>query len=405
MTILTNISQLATCRPQGAQGDLHIITNAAVAWDGDTISWVGSEKDLPENFKTHPKIDANKRLVIPGLIDCHTHLAFAGSRHDEFEQRILGKGYIDIAKSGGGILSTVKATRSASAKQLLNHCLDITKQMAALGITTVECKSGYGLDIENELKTLRVYRELAQVQPLTIVPTFLGAHMVPPEFARDRENYINLLTNELLPIIAKEKLSNFCDAFVEDSALTLDEARQVLKAANNLGLNIRLHADQLSDGHGAELAAEFGAASADHLECVSEPGIKALAKAGVIGTVLPYSSLFTFQKPLDARRLIDAGVKVAVASNFNPGSAPSFHLPIALTLSCTLNRLTPSEALKGSTIYAAQVLRLDKQIGSVEVGKNADLAIINAQSVNEWLSQIQSNACLTTIKGGTTISS
>jgi imidazolonepropionase len=398
--LLCNIGQLATCKAQGGQGDLHVIRQAALVWDGEEIVWVGAERELPPEYKTAERIDAGGRLVIPGLIDCHMHLAFGGWRVDEFEQRIRGRTYLEIARAGGGIASTVRQTRAASEEELAERAGRALEEMVALGVTTAECKSGYGLNEETELKLLRVYRRLSREQPVRLVPTFLGAHAVPPEFQNDRQAYVDLLAERLIPQIAADRLARFCDVFVEDSAFTVEEARRILRAARKAGLGSKLHADQLTNGRGAELAAELGAASADHLECISEQGIAALHQAGVVAVSLPLAALYLRQQPMPARRLIDAGVAVAVATDFNPGTAPSYHLPLALTLACTLQRMTPAEALKGATVYAARALGLESEIGSVEVGKAADLAVIDAPNVEHWLYHFRANACVLTMAGG-----
>ncbi len=266
----------------------------------------------------------------------------------------------------------------------------------------MECKSGYGLEPDGELKLLRVYRQLANDQPVRLVPTFLGAHVVPPEFRDNRAGYVDLLADRMIPALAKEKLAACCDVFVEESAFSAAEARRILRAGQKSGLSAKLHADQLSEGGGAELAAELKALSADHLEHISERGIAAMAAAGVVAVSLPIASLYLGQPPMPARRLIEAGVAVAVASDFNPGSAPSYHLPLALTLACLLQRMSPSEALKGATIYAARAVGKDDQVGSLEPGKAADFAVIDAPDVNQWIYHFRPNACVMTVIGGTT---
>jgi len=398
--VLANIAQLATCHDEGGQGDIHAIPHAAMVWDGGVILWAGPEKELPAKFRAAERLDAGGRLVIPGLVDCHTHLAFAGWRADEFEQRIRGRSYLEIARAGGGIASTVRQTREASEPELLKRAGCFLEQMRALGVTTVECKSGYGLEPEAELKLLRVYQSLARDQPTRIVPTFLGAHVVPPEFRQNRAAYVDLIVEEMIPAVARQKLAANCDVFVEESAFSIDEARRILRAGQDAGLGAKLHADQLTNGGGAELAAELRALSADHLEFISEPGIVAMAAAGVVAVSLPIASSYLGQQPMPARRLIEAGVPVAVATDFNPGSAPSFHLPLALTLACTVQRMTPSESLKGATCYAARAVGLEAQIGSLEPGKAADFAIIDAPDVNHWLYHFRPNACVMTSVGG-----
>lgn len=402
MKTLHNIRQLATCRAEGGQGDIHAIPDAALVWDDGTIRWVGPEAQLPAEFREAERLDAGGRLVIPGLVDCHTHLAFGGWRADEFEQRILGRSYLEIGGSGGGIASTVRHTRMASEQQLVLRAGGFLEEMLALGVTTVECKSGYGLDLDTELKLLRVYRRLAEEQPVRIVTTFLGAHIVPPEFRDDPEGYVSLLIQRMIPAVAQEKLAACCDVFVEESAFTVAQARRILTAGRRAGLAAKLHADQLSSAGGAELAGELGALSADHLEHISEAGIAAMAAAGVVAVSLPLASLYLRQPPMPARRLIRAGVPVAVATDFNPGSAPSYHLPLAMTLACTLQSMTPAESLKGATIYAARAVGLDQSTGSLEPPKAADFAIIDAPDVNHWLYHFRSNACVRTVIAGST---
>jgi imidazolonepropionase len=400
MKVLANIAQLATCRAEGGQGDIQVIPRAALVWEEKEILWVGPERELPAAYGTAERVDAGGGLVIPGLIDCHTHLAFAGWRAGEFAQRIQGRTYLEIARAGGGIASTVRQTRAASEEELVERATGFLEEMLGLGVTTVECKSGYGLDEETELKLLRVYRWLAREQPVRLVPTFLGAHMVPAEFQNDREGYVELLTKRLIPRIANDQLANFCDVFVEESAFSVAEARRILRAGQDAGLGSKLHAEQLTDGTGAELAGEVGAVSADHLEHISERGIAALRKSGVVAVSLPLAALYLGQQPMPARRLIDSGVAVAVATDFNPGTAPSYHLPLALTLACTLQRMTPAEALKGATVYAARAVGLQAEIGSLEPGKAADFAVIDAPDVDHWLYHFRPNACVRTIAGG-----
>ncbi len=402
MKLLYNISQLATCRAQGGQGEIHAIPDAAMVWDDGVILWVGPQKQLPDTYQRAEQHDAGGRLVVPGLVDCHTHLAFGGWRADEFEQRILGRSYVDLARSGGGIASTVRQTRVASEQQLVDRARGFLDDMLTLGVTTVECKSGYGLTLEAELKLLGAYRRLAMDQPVRIVPTFLGAHVVPAEFREKRTAYVDLVANCMIPAIADEKLAVCCDVFVEESAFTVDEARRILRAGQAAGLAAKLHADQLSSGGGAELAAEVGALSADHLEHISDRGITAMAAAGVVAVSLPLASLYLGQPPMPARRLIDAAVPVAVATDFNPGSAPSYHLPLALTLACTLQKMTPAEALKGATSYAARALGREDSIGSLEAGKAADFAVMDAPDVNHWIYHFRSNSCVMTVIGGIT---
>jgi imidazolonepropionase len=400
LNLIENIAQLATCRPDGGQGEIHPIADAAMVWSGATIRWAGPRSELPEEYRKATRFDAQGGLVVPGLVDCHTHLAFGGWRADEFTRRIQGATYLDIARAGGGILRTVRLTREAGEDSLYQRARGFVREMISLGVTTVECKSGYGLDREHELKLLRVYRRLAESEPVRIVPTFLGAHVVPPEYRDRREAYVALLVDELIPAVAAEKLAACCDVFVEESAFSVDEARRILLAGRVAGLGPKLHADQLTSSGGAELAAEVAALSADHLERISDAGIAALARAGVVAVSLPLASLYLGQPPMPARRLIDAGAAVAVATDFNPGSAPSYHLPLAMTLACTLQRMAPAEALKGATLQAAKALGLAQRVGSLERGKAADFALIDAPDVDHWLYHLRPNACRLTVAGG-----
>ncbi len=400
MKLIENIAQLATCRAEGGQGEVHPIADAAMAWEGATIRWVGPRHELPDEYRRAERLDANGGLVVPGLVDCHTHLAFGGWRADEFVQRIQGAGYLDIARAGGGIARTVRLTREAGEDALYQRARGFVQEMLALGVTTVECKSGYGLDREHELELLRVYRRLAETEPVRVVPTLLGAHVVPPEYRERREAYVALLVDELIPAVAAARLADCCDVFVEGSAFTVEEARRILLAGRAAGLAARLHADQLSSCGGAELAAEVGALSADHLEHVSERGIAAMAGAGVVAVSLPIASLYLGQPPMPARRLIGAGVGVAVATHLNPGTAPSYHQPLAMTLACQLQRMTPAESLKGATFYAAKALGLEQQAGSLEPGKAADFALIDAPDLSTWLYHLRPNACRLTVAGG-----
>lgn len=425
MPILRNVGLAVTCAAGGGQDSLHPIARAAIAWEGDRITWIGPEGELPARYASLPSEDAGGRLLIPGLIDCHTHLAFGGWRADEFERRLRGESYLDIARGGGGIASTVRATRAATADELIARARATLASMARLGVTTVECKSGYGLDEPNELKLLEVYHTLAAEADAAradaphagvarapqatigdlptddaprasarIVSTFLGAHVVPPEFKDRREAYIDLLCTRLIPEIARRRLAEFCDVFVEDTAFSVEEARTIFRAGHAHGLRAKLHADQLHDGGGAALAAEVGAVSADHLEHVSMEGIQALRTASVVAVSLPIATLYLQAPPMPARRLMAAGVPVAVATDFNPGSAPSSHLPLALMLACTLQRMTPGEALKGATLYAARAIGLERETGSLEPGKSADFALVDAEDVTTWLYHFEANACV-----------
>lgn len=396
MPILRHIGQLAVCPPGGGQAEIGAIRHAALVWRGDTIVWAGPEADLPSGLDESEELDAGGRLVVPGLVDCHTHLAFAGWRADEFERRLRGESYLSIARAGGGIARTVRDTRAASPETLRARAAAALAGMARVGVTTVEAKSGYGLTVEDELGLLRIYRDLAVSQPLRIVPTLLAAHVVPDEYRDARREYVRLICEALIPRAAGGSLAAFCDVFVEDGAFTRDEARTVLAAGLRHGLGPKLHVDQLCDGGGAALAAEVGAVSADHLEHVSPDGIRALARAGTVAVGLPIAAATLGAPPMPARALIDAGVPVAIATDFNPGSAASFDLTLALWLACTLQRMTPAEALKGATAYAARALGLAGRVGSLAPGYAADVAILDAEDVTMWLYHFRPGSCIAT---------
>jgi imidazolonepropionase len=399
--ILLDIGWLATCRAEGAQADVHPIKNAAIAFSDGYIDWVGRACDLPAEFKERPGYSAGGRMVIPGLVDCHTHLVFGGWRADEFRRRLAGESYLDIAASGGGIKRTMKQTREASPEDLRRHALENLEQMTRLGVTTVECKSGYGLSFEDELKLLRVVRDIRSETPVNLVSTLLAAHVTPPEC--NKKSYIQMIVNELIPVVSAEGLAVFNDIFVEEGAFSADDARTVLGAGLTHGLRPKLHVDQLHDVGGGRLAAEVGAVSADHLEHTSADGRRAMAAAGVTGVCLPFASLYLNQPPMNARAFLDDGVDVAVATDFNPGSAPSFDLPLALMLACTMSRMTPAEALKGATLMAARALDLDRDRGSIEPGKRADFAELSADNVDQWLYHFCPNVCERTWIGGRAI--
>lgn len=400
VTILRNIGQLATCPADAVQQDAGLINNAALVFEDNSITWVGKEQQLPGRFATLDYTDCQQRLLLPGLIDCHTHLCFGGWRGDEFEKRLQGYSYQEIAAAGGGIRSTVAATRADAVEQLLEKALHSLTGMLDLGITTVECKSGYGLEESAELKQLQVYRQLDQQQPVDLIPTFLGAHMVPDEYRDKRDEYVRLLCEVLIPAVSQQNLAQFCDVFVEQGAFSISEAKQILNTARQAGLGLKVHADQLSNGGGAQLAASLGAVSAEHLEYADDAGIKALSDAGTVAVSLPLASLYLREPYVPARRMLEAGVRVAVATDFNPGSAPSYHLPLAMTLACVNQQMTPQEVLMGVTTVAARAVAAEHRIGSLLPGYDADIAIIDAPSVNHWLYHFRANACCGVVKGG-----
>jgi imidazolonepropionase len=380
---IVNIGQLVTlagpARPRvvAELRDLGIINNAALLIDDGRIAAIGTDAEIRARIPAGATvIDAQGRCVTPGFVDAHTHLVFAGNRADEFEQRIAGATYQQIAAAGGGILRTVRLTRAASEDELLAAARRYRDWMLRGGTTTLEAKSGYGLDRDTELKMLRVIQRLNDEGPARIVPTLLAAHTVPPEFAGRRADYVRFVCQELIPEVARLKLARFCDAFCDDHAFTVDECRAVLNAAKKHGLGLRLHAEQFRPGTGAELSAELGAATADHLETVTDATLFQLNAAGVQPVLLPGSvfALSLTQYP-PARRMVEAGLAIVLATDFNPGSSPVASMPFMLSLACLQMRLSPAEALAAATINAAYSLGLGGEVGSLEPGKQADFLI------------------------------
>jgi imidazolonepropionase len=387
---------LATMADESGYG---VIENGAVAVKNGLIAWVGRAADMPGRAAgTH---DLRGRWLTPGLIDCHTHLVYAGSRVREFEMRLEGATYEEIARAGGGILSTMRATREATEDELLDLAHARAEKLIAGGVTTVEIKSGYGLDLDSELKMLRVARTLGEERGIEVVTTFLGAHAVPPEHKDDRDAYVRLIIDQMLPAVAAEGLADAVDAFCESIAFTPAETRRIFKAATKLGLRVKLHADQLGDLGGGALAAELGALSADHLEHASEESVAAMGRAGVTAVLLPGAFYFlreTVAPPIALMR--KHGVRMALATDCNAGTSPITSMPLILNMACTLFRMTPAEALAGVTRHGAAALGLLDTHGTLEVGKVADFAIWEVESPAEIAYAPGDNRCLATIKGG-----
>ncbi|HLI18498.1 MAG TPA: imidazolonepropionase [Rhodanobacteraceae bacterium] len=353
------------------------IENGAVGWRNGVIAYAGPADALPAN----PKVLAERiesvdgALVTPGLVDCHTHLVFGGDRAGEFEMRLHGESYEAIARAGGGILSTVRTTRAATEDDLFAQSLPRAQALVRDGVTTIEIKSGYGLDLETEMKMLRVAHRIGARLGVTVRTTFLGLHALPPEFAEHRDDYIAMVCEEWLPAVAEEKLADAVDAFCEGIAFAPDEVRHYFEAARKLGLRVKLHADQLSDLGGAALAAGFEGLSADHLECADESGVEAMARAGTVAVLLPgsfYALRETRMPPIMALR--QRGVPMAVATDLNPGTSPLRSLRLAINMACTLFRLTPEEAVRGATVNAARALGLHDR-GKLSVGQRADVVV------------------------------
>ncbi|MFC4273241.1 imidazolonepropionase [Sneathiella chungangensis] len=371
----------------------------ALAVTGDKISWIGlAGNGAPEAGDI---IDLEGRWITPGLIDCHTHLVYAGNRAREFDMSLNGATYEEIAAKGGGILSTVKATREASESDLAAESQVRLEAMMAAGVTTVEIKSGYGLDLENEVKMLEAAKHLGEINPVRVVKTFLGAHALPPEFAGDSDGYMAKVIHEMLPTIHALGLVDAVDAFCEKIAFSEEQVRQLFKAADKLNIPIKLHAEQLSNQHGAELAAHFRALSADHLEYLDERGVKEMAKAGTVAVILPGAFYYlreTQKPPIQLFR--DHGVPMALATDCNPGSSPTTNPQLMMNMAAVLFRMTPEETLAGFTRNAAAALGLSRTLGTLETGKQADLAIWDIEHPSELTQAIGSNPLYSRYYGG-----
>jgi len=374
-------AQIATMTPDKPYG---LIENGAVVISADRIKWVGAEKELPDEFAGIQGKNLEGRLVTPALIDCHTHLVYGGSRATEFELRLNGASYEEIARNGGGILSTVTATRNASEDELLAQSLPRLDAFLAEGVATIEIKSGYGLDIETEIKMLRVARQLGKERSVRVKTSFLGAHAIPPEFSGKADAYIDFVCEEVLPAVQYENLADAVDGFCENIAFSPNQISRVFEKAKSFGLPVKLHAEQLSNLGGATLAAKYGALSADHLEFLDQTGVEVMGESGTVAVLLPgafYTLRETQLPPLDSLR--KAEVPIAIATDCNPGSSPLTSILLCMNMSCTLFRMTPEEALCGVTIVAAQALGIGDEVGTIEVGKKAELAVWNVDQPAE----------------------
>ncbi len=396
-SLWTNV-HLATMAPAQSYGE---IRSAALAVEDGKIAWLGPLSDLPVGARAKEQRDGAGGWITPGLIDCHTHIVYAGNRSEEFEALLNGATYTDIARSGGGILFTVRATRAASEDELYRASLPRVKALLAEGVTTLEIKSGYGLEFEAEAKMLRVARRFGRELALTVRTTFLGAHALPPEYAARADDYIDEICERILPALAEQSLVDAVDAFCESIGFSRAQTERVFQTAQRLGLPVKLHAEQLSDQSGAQLVARHGGLSADHLEYVSADGIAAMARQGTVAVLLPGAFYFlreTMLPPVTALR--EAGVRIAVATDCNPGTSPLTSLLTAMNMACTLFRLTPHEALAGATINAAHALGLQTSIGSLEVGKNADLALWEIERPADLAYSIGFNPCGCVVQSG-----
>lgn len=341
--------------------------------------------EAPQQIQKQARIiiDARGKTITPGLIDAHTHLVHGGSRENELAMKLEGKSYLEIHSSGGGILSTVRATRSASKEELTEKAVKSLDNMLIHGTTTVESKSGYGLDMDTEIKCLEINSSLNSSHPIDIVSTYMGAHATPPEFTTNKEGYIQLMLNEVMPEVKRRNLAEFCDSFCEDKIFSVEETERIMKAASDMGFKLKLHADEIIPLKGAELAAKMNAVSAEHLMAISDKGIKAIAQSKTVAVLLPATSFFLMSPNYaPAKKMIEEGVRVALATDYNPGSSPTENLQMAMSIACYKMKLSPAEILRGVTLNAAHALCREKTVGSIEVGKKADLVIFDAPNID-----------------------
>jgi imidazolonepropionase len=384
-----------------------LIPDGAMAVRQGRILWVGRSSDLPSRVRKQADrvFEAEGRLITPGLVDCHTHLVYGGSRAGEFEQRLRGVSFDDILRQGGGILSTVRATRQVSEEELVRSGRARLARLMQEGVTTVEIKSGYGLDLETELRMLRAAARIGRSLPVTVCPTFLGAHALPPEYAGRPDDYIDFVCEGVLPEVASQGLATSVDAFCESVAFTQEQTARVFTRAAELGFALKIHAEQLSDQGGAELAAGFGALSADHLEYLTDAGIEAMARAGMTAVLLPgafYCLRESTRPPVD--RLRAKGVPMAVSTDSNPGTSPALSLLLMMNMACTFFRLTPEEALAGATREGARALGLLDRIGTLEAGKDADFALWDVADPVELSYPLGHNPCAMVVRRGAVVS-
>ena len=405
MLLIRNIGLLqtpigSTSRRGAAQGENRMYRDASVLIDGEIIRAIGEHSDLPACPPGTQELDAGGAFATPGWVDAHTHLVFGGWRQHEIPLKLKGASYLEILQSGGGILDTVRQTRALGEEELFIRARAFLDEQLCLGVTTTEIKSGYGLDLEHELKQLRVIRRLKSEHAMDVVATCMAAHAVPPEFAGRADDYVDYVCNEILPRVVEEKLAQYCDVFCETGVFSVQQSRRILERARSLGLGRKIHADEIDSLGGAQLAGELGAVSAEHLIATSEEGIRALAEGGVTACLLPQTSLYLNKFYARAREMIAAGVPVAIASDFNPGSCPSLNLQFCATLSYLRYHMTPEEILTAVTLNAACAIGLGDRLGSVEVGKQADLTLWNADGMELLCYRMGSNLVKAVVKQG-----
>ncbi len=404
MLAIRNIGELVVVPPGPIGGrsmrSVTLIHSAALLLEGEQIAWFGPESgsELPNDCKA---IDAGGGCVLPGLVDCHTHAVFAGTRETEFVQRIAGKSYLEIAQTGGGIGVTVDAVRNASREELIELAMPRLHRMLHNGVTTLEIKSGYGLTAADEIKMLEVIRSLKTLQPVELVPTYLAAHTVPREFVGNADTYLDtILDGRLLERIRDEKLAEFCDVFCEQSAFNVSQSQRVLEVGKKFGLALKIHADQLSQMGAGALAGRVGAISADHLEKIDAVGMTAMKKAGCIAVLLPGCSFFLGAEQAPARAILDADLPVALATDFNPGSSMMESLPMVMSIACTQMRVSPAEAIVAATANAAAAVDRHRRAGAMAVGMQADLVILDVPNHERWLYEPGRNCIRMVLKRG-----
>ena len=400
--LITNIGLLATsegsrAKSGKAQGEIRFIKNAAIGMTNGKITYVGDMTNAPKSTSAEI-IDAGGRLVTPGLIDAHTHLVFGGFRQHELELKLAGVSYLEILQSGGGILSTVEATRAATYDELYLKSAAFLNEMLAHGTTTVEIKSGYGLNLETELKQLQVINDLAK--SYNVVSTFMGAHAIPKEYKTNPEAYVTYVIEEMIPVVASRKLAKYCDIFCENSVFDIEQSRRILKEAKAHGLEVKIHADEIVPMGGAGLAAEMNAISAEHLLEAIDADFDDLEESGTVAVLLPATSFYLNKGYARARDMVKRGIPVAVASDFNPGSSPSYNMQFVLNLACLKLKLTPAEALTAATLNAAAAIGLAESKGTLEAGKDADIAIWDCPDLNFLFYRYGNNQAYEIIKNG-----
>ncbi len=404
--LLHKAKQVLTCKPENGKfkrkselNDLNLIEDASIIIDDDKIYDITKCQDF-DFSKFDLIIECSDKILMPGLIDSHTHLIFAGSRADEFEMRVEGKSYEEISQKGGGIVRTVDATRKATREELLFSGIKRLDTALSLGVTTIEIKSGYGLDYDNELKILECIEQLRKFHPIEIVSTFLGAHAIPNEYKNNRQAYTELITQKLLPKISHSKLAEFCDVFLEKTAFSVEESSIILQTAKEYNFSLKLHCDQFNSMGGVELGINLGVKSVDHLEVITDSDIKKLSQTDIVATVLPGVSYFLKIPYSPARKMIDDGCIVALATDFNPGSCTSLNLPLMMNIATLYNGMKLNETINSATINAAYALGLENRIGSLEIGKQADVIILDTIDYRNLVYYFGQNPVQTVIKKG-----